>query len=279
MPKPKPKPKKGKKTSSKDDKGMNDWIASLAKQSAASASTGNNIKSNNKNDISSHHPSSSAAVPSKEERIQKRANKKARRQLRQEDRQPREEDRQSRTVAPPVVHTHATAAAAVAGGGVAKMPPSRRVSDREATKRRLKSIAELILTARREHPNNGQRQPLYTPDEDSNRIKRKRALNEMNIQPQPSDYNGIGLARKSLYLPLQDPSHIPKLEEEFKEHIPGFFGKQRTKAMKRQLDGNMLWRKLADHKQNKKGGPGIPKKFEHLSPDQRVQAMIDAGML
>lgn len=234
---------------------MNDWIASLAKQSAS-----NNNNNHNNNSTPSGGPSS--AVPSKEERIQKRNAKKARRQLRQEERKRPGDD----------VTTPAAAAAAAA---TAKMPP-KRVSDQDTTKRRLKRLAELLLEVRKEHRDD-QRRQLYTPDEEAHRIKRKRPLNEINIQPQPSDYSGIGLARKSLFIPFQDPSHIPKLEQEFAEHIPGFFGKQRTKAMKKQLDGNMLWRKLADQKQN--GGGGIPKKFAHLSPDERVQAMIDAGMV
>jgi hypothetical protein len=252
MPKPN---NKRKKSSLKGDSGMNDWIASLAKQSAVDS---NNTTSGR----TSQSPS--VMVASKEERIQKRANKKARRQERQEERQ--------RPVATPANNT-ATAAATAAAA--ANKLPKKRVSDHDSTKRRLKRLAEALLAVRSEHQNDQRR--LYTPDEDSNRIKRRRALNEINIQPRPSDYSGIGLARKSLFLPLQDPSHIPKLEEEFKEHIPGFFGKQRTKAMKKQLDGNMLWRKLADEKQ--KGGGGIPKKYAHLSPDGRIQAMIDEGMI
>ena len=85
--------------------------------------------------------------------------------------------------------------------------------------------------------------------------------------------SGIGLARESLYISFLDPSYFPKLEEEFREHIPGFFGKQRSKAMKRQLDGNMLWRQLAEKK--------LPmgKKLKGMTPDERVQAMIDSGMI
>jgi hypothetical protein len=106
--------------------------------------------------------------------------------------------------------------------------------------------------------------------------KRKtKGWNEISIQPLPSDYSGIGLARKSLYLPFLDPSYEPKLEEEFKEHIPGFFGKQRSKAMKKQVDGNMLWRQLAE----KKLPMAMAKKLKDMTPDQRVQAMIDSGMI
>ena len=73
--------------------------------------------------------------------------------------------------------------------------------------------------------------------------------NSSQIQPRSRDYNGLGLARPSIFLSLRDDSFIPKLEEEFAEHIDGFFGKQRTKAMKKQLDGNMLWRQLLRKKQ------------------------------
>ncbi len=191
----------------------------------------------------------------KQERLQQRAAKKARRQQRQEDRKrPIESNDKAPT----------------------KILPQKRATDHNSSKRRLKRLAELWIALRKEHQTD-QRQRVYAPDNTSDRIKRKHALNEENIQPRTCDYSGIGLARKSLFLPFQDPSHIRKLEEEFLEHIPGFFGKQRTKAMKRQLDGNMLWRKLADQKQ--KGGDVLPKKFAHLSPDERVQAMIDAGMI
>jgi hypothetical protein len=80
-----------------------------------------------------------------------------------------------------------------------------------------------------------------------------------------------------MFLLLNDPSFIPKFEEEFAEHIPGFFGKQRTKAMKKQMNSKMLWKKLSDKKtqQTKING----KKLSDMSPDERVEAMIQAGML
>lgn len=231
-----PKNKKHKKEASNDGDGddMNDWIASLAKQSAATSEA------------------AAPAVASKEERKRKRAAKKARREQRQEERKRPAVERSSESLEKP---SHAPQQAAA------------------ASKRRLRQLTQLWQEVR-EHQND-QPSRRYIPDPSSTRrIKRKKPLNETNIQPRPSDYSGIGLARKSLYLALDDPAHIPKLEEEFAEHIPGFFGKQRTKAMKKQLDGNMLWRRLADQKKG-----GVPKKFAKLSPDDRVQAMIDAGML
>ena len=91
--------------------------------------------------------------------------------------------------------------------------------------------------------------------------------NSENLQPRKQDYGGLGLARPTLFIALNDPSFIPRLEQEFTEHIPGFFGKQRTKAMKKQLDGNMLWRRLAEKR--------IPKNMKDLTPDKKVEAMLD----
>lgn len=100
--------------------------------------------------------------------------------------------------------------------------------------------------------------------------------NEDLIQPRNSEYGGLGLARESLFIPLRDPSFIPRLEDEFAEHIQGFFGKQRTKAMKKQLDGNMLWRQLADKRVHDKKING--RKLGDMSVDERVEAMLEAGM-
>lgn len=102
-------------------------------------------------------------------------------------------------------------------------------------------------------------------------------LKEELIQPRRRDYGGLGLARPSLYIELRDPSFVPKLNEEFAEHVSGFFGKQRTKAMKRQLDRNMLWRQLAEKREDSRKLEG--KKLSEMNPDERVEAMIKAGMI
>ena len=67
------------------------------------------------------------------------------------------------------------------------------------------------------------------------------------------------------------------LEDEFQEHIDGFFGKQRTKAMKKQLDGKMLWRQMAKVKHTNQKVDG--RKLADMTPDQRVEAMLKAGLL
>jgi hypothetical protein len=98
----------------------------------------------------------------------------------------------------------------------------------------------------------------------------------------------MGLARPSLYLSLDEPSFPARLSQEFAEHVPGFFGKQRTKAMKRQLDGNMLWRQMLAAKKQSKEPWNLQKganfsvngrKLSEMSPDERVEAMIKRGMI
>jgi hypothetical protein len=143
----------------------------------------------------------------------------------------------------------------------------------------IKSLARTVqncMTALQVH--SAYSRPYQTPDV----FKKGKAttgnqLNEDLIQPRRRDYGGLGLARPSLYIELRDPSFVPKLEEEFAEHVPGFFGKQRTKAMKRQLDRNMLWRQLAEKRADDRKLDG--KKLSDMNPDERVEAMIKAKMI
>jgi hypothetical protein len=115
-----------------------------------------------------------------------------------------------------------------------------------------------------------------------------------SIQPRKRDYGGMGLARTSLFLPFNDPSYIPKLTQEFQEHVPGFFGRQRTKAMKKQLNQNMLWKQVRSvaasassplQQSDRKGlQKTLPvrvsgKKLADMTPDERVEAMIRAGLI
>ena len=256
---------------------MDDWISSLAKQVSGESTSGQPQQQ---------------PTRTKEERIQKRAVQKAQKQQQQEIKS--QQRQQQRHPDGEGTRSHPTKTKKNS-----MMIPHKKTktTDTELVKRRLKRMAQWMVTLQREHEENKQQQGgrggggRYSPPADQDRVGRIRALNEQNLQPRTCDYSGIGLARKSLFIPFQDPSHIPKLTQEFNEHIPGFFGRQRTKAMKRQLDGNMLWRKLANHKLQQQqtegsgGGGGssngglLPKKFANLSPDDRVQAMIDAGMI
>lgn len=115
------------------------------------------------------------------------------------------------------------------------------------------------------------------------------------IQPRKRDYSGLGFVRPSLFLDLRDESFLPLFEEEFAEHIPGFYGKQRTNAMKKQLDGGMLWRRL--QKQREGGNDTVKKsskdtcgkipmsqkvngkRLSDMTPDERVDAMIKLGLI
>mmetsp|Transcript_31476 Transcript_31476/g.94170 ORF Transcript_31476/g.94170 Transcript_31476/m.94170 type:complete len:266 (-) Transcript_31476:54-851(-) len=128
--------------------------------------------------------------------------------------------------------------------------------------------------------------PWTAPDRDlkGKATSGQKKLTKNALQPRKRDYGGLGLARPSLFLDLHDPSFVPKFEEEFAEHVRGFFGKQRTKAMKKQLDGDMLWRRLAGEKKKgeterrvgtKVGG----KKLADMTPDERVEAMMKSGII
>jgi hypothetical protein len=139
----------------------------------------------------------------------------------------------------------------------------------------------------------GKQQPMGFHVSDGN--KRGKAvpgpiMPESLLQPRKKDYGGLGQARPSLFIDLRDESFKPKLEEEFSEHITGFYGKIRTKAMKKQTEKNMLWRQLLERKQQGKtesekleGKKAIKildgNLFSRLTPDQRVEAMIKQGII
>lgn len=199
---------------------------------------------------------SSSALPSKAERIERRNAKKLRRQERK----------------PTTTNS--------------SFADTRNVDECKQECKRMNRMSEAslrIIAHTLEHraamlAKKSSRSRLYK----SNVLKKGKAtpgnrLNDEMVQPRRRDYGGLGLARPSMFIALHDPSFVPKLEEEFAEHIPGFFGKQKTKAMKKQLDGNMLWRQLAEKRagDTKLGG----KKLSGMTPDERVEAMIKAGMI
>lgn len=136
-----------------------------------------------------------------------------------------------------------------------------------------RTLVNRVITLREKSPS----RPYQSEEVKKGKATAGYRLNDEIVQPRRRDYGGLGLARPSLFLSLRDPSFVPKLEEEFAEHVPGFFGKQKTKAMKKQLDGNMLWRQLAEKRADdqKIGG----KKLSAMSPDERVEAMLKAGMI
>jgi hypothetical protein len=102
------------------------------------------------------------------------------------------------------------------------------------------------------------------------------------LQPRRRDYNGQGLVRPSLFLPLNDPSFVPKLELEFAEHIDGFYGKAKTKSAKKQSDENMLWRRCLKAKEVEGDGGSSRKKKKKKrggGGEDRVDSMIRQGVM
>ena len=104
------------------------------------------------------------------------------------------------------------------------------------------------------------------------------------LQPRVRDYNGQGLVRPSVYIPFNDPSFIPKVEMEFDEHIPGFFGKAKQKAAKKQTDQNMLWKRCLREKMAQDGiacsGSTKRRKVKTgAGVDKRVEGLMRRGVV
>lgn len=194
--------------------------------------------------------STSSNQPSKEERIQRRQAKKRRRDARQQAQSPPHQEAQT--------------------------SQAQEVAQRQqctTSRKNMKMLASCLETCTSDYILKKHLQ--YQPNEKKGKAVAWKRWTEDTIQPRNRDYGGLGIARPSMYINLGDPSFLPKLEEEFSEHIPGFFGKQRTKAMKKQLDGNMLWRRLAEKRISKVNGLNL----SDMTPDERVETMIEAGML
>jgi hypothetical protein len=236
---------KGKKTTASGptpEVNSGDWISMLAKKTAAETSSGDG-----------------AMVLSKAERIERRKAKKRR----------REERKPASLKTTQKLNANEEDSVDESSSRQRKMNHKSQVY--------LQWLAEQLFLISEEQA--GRQKPYEDPEA----LKRGKATSgsgkydEDMVQPRKRDYGGLGFARPSMFLSLRDPSFIPKLEDEFAEHIPGFFGKQRTKAMKRQLDGNMLWRKLAEKRSDNRKIDG--KKLSDMGPDERVEAMIKAGMI
>ncbi len=104
------------------------------------------------------------------------------------------------------------------------------------------------------------------------------------LQPRVRDYNGQGLVRPSLYIPFNDPSFKPKVEMEFEEHIPGFFGKAKQKAAKKQSDQNMLWKRCLKAKQLAEDGSSTRstkrrKAKRGVGVEDRVEGLTRRGVM
>jgi hypothetical protein len=92
------------------------------------------------------------------------------------------------------------------------------------------------------------------------------------------------LVRPSLYIPFNDPSFKPKVEMEFEEHIPGFFGKAKQKAAKKQSDQNMLWKRCLKAKHLAEDGSSTRstkrrKAKKGVGVEDRVEGLMRLGVM
>ena len=282
-------PKKSKKSSDED------WVATLAAKASAEGTS--------RETASSKAAAIERRLEKKRRRndrlIAKAKEKEARRMARETGLDSRKR-RQKRRDVPASSSKDVLAQEMEASGAVRRQENRRHRSGapprRTSSQCLSKLSAEIMQAAEGWNDHKRRVRPYIDPSSDPKRGKatKQRKYESSNIQPQKRDYGGLGLARPSLFLPLLDPSFIPKFEAEFEEHVHGFFGKQRTKAMKKQLDGDLLWRRLRPQKE--KGGGATKgkkkssedswkdkkvdgKKLSDMSPDDRVEAMIKLGLI
>jgi hypothetical protein len=108
--------------------------------------------------------------------------------------------------------------------------------------------------------------------------KQKMSESAKIVQPRSKDYNGQGLARPSIYMDFDSGDFEPRFTQQFGEHVEGFFGKVRTKGMKKQ----------AAKKNGSSGGGQMDgalgalmgdKSLDGLTADEKVEALMKKGLL
>jgi len=110
--------------------------------------------------------------------------------------------------------------------------------------------------------------------------KKKLTSDAPYLQPRSKDYNGQGLARPSIFIDLEEPGFEPLFAKEFFTHVDGFYGKVKTKAMKKQRAAEAMGAGggemggAVDASALMKG-----KGMEGLTPDQKVEMLMRKGML
>lgn len=162
---------------------------------------------------------------------------------------------------------------------------NRQTKRQEQLLTRLNRIWEALVAIQAEHSRYSP--PVQTSDRKPRNFPHNVQHKKMktSLEPRKSDYGGLGLARPTLYLPFADPSWQPRLQQAFAEHIPGWSGKPpMMQAMKKQRDVNLLWKRLQREKESSSrcsnnGNNKKQKAMRHLTPDERVEAMLKAGDL
>mmetsp|Transcript_15137 Transcript_15137/g.28194 ORF Transcript_15137/g.28194 Transcript_15137/m.28194 type:complete len:292 (+) Transcript_15137:279-1154(+) len=98
--------------------------------------------------------------------------------------------------------------------------------------------------------------------------KKKIDITAPYMQPRPSDYNGQGLARPTVFISFEDYGFQRRFEEQFGEHVDGFYGKVKVKGMKKQ-------RKREEEEKRKDMFKGM----EGMTADEKVEVLMRKGLL
>ncbi|KAL3790689.1 hypothetical protein HJC23_009789 [Cyclotella cryptica] len=259
-----------------------DWLSSLARKAASSDihtkhSASKKKKAKGGIDALSSK-SSSLALSTKAERIQHREEK---RKKREERKQKLEEARRDRLAKKKQAQIQLQRSAVSSNSnpsdtrrgkniGVHSEKTPRRGGMTPSSKRALEKLSTTLASTVSpilKQSNHSRHRPDFVnglPPPPKGKATKQSTIHphSSELQPRIRDYNGQGLARPSMYLPFNDAAFVPKLEEEFAEHIPGFFGKAKKGAGKRQREEEdvMLWRKRLEEKRGNDGAGGGKKK-------------------
>lgn len=287
------------------------WLASLARQSTSADNTTKSNKTQKRkrkgggggaaNDNKGQADGGDATITpplTKAQRIerreQKRNEREERRRVTEEARQNRLAKKRQNSKRPhPTDSIRATQSSSLEGTTKKHRHEKSEINGIMTTlsKRALTQLSSDLDTTVSSHV------PKYLPKETTNnglpaiepkgKATKRSTLrpDSKELQPRKRDYNGQGLVRPTLFLPFDDPSYKPKLELEFGEHVPGFFGKAKQKAAKKQADENMLWKRCLKAKEgegeggNDGGGGKRKKKKKGVKLDDRVEDMMRKGIM
>jgi hypothetical protein len=236
-------------TTSRNDQ---DWLASLARQATSSDANKKNAKRKGGND-------SKPTIRTKAERIQHRQEKK----MKREERKHKLEEEKRARMAKKKQQQNESRTVSTSASSSRRKATNKESVHKGMTPSSKKALTQLsttitsMLSHRESQPNSKRKSSDLInglPALPKGKATKQSTINPHELQPRTRDYNGQGLARPSLFLALNDVTFIPRLEEEFAEHIPGFFGKSKTAGVKKQKGEEMLWRKRLEEKQREDGG-------------------------
>jgi len=206
--------KKKRENSNKNTKNdLDSWVENLVKKQASNDASAVSLQT----------------ASTKAERIEKRAAK----QQRRHEKLFIKHGKHHNDTNAPAPHSLVSSSVVAANAGGAKVSKNAQEQPRRkagvTTTQSLERLKALVTFCRElekqqnQAANGKYRQPFqgFPPM----KVKKRKKWDTENIQPRPKDYGGLGLALPSLFLSLEDPSFGRLLEDEFQEHIDGFFGK------------------------------------------------------